>query len=73
MEWIEVSEDLPEFGMKVLVCDKFNSFVSMGRLIEVQDEENPIFEMMNIEKVEGDSVITHWMSLPLSVGEYGYT
>ena len=73
MQWIEIAEDPPDMGIKVLVCDEFNSFVSLGRMVEVTDDDEPIFEMMNIEGIEIDTVPTHWMPLPLPVGEYGYT
>ena len=62
MEWISVEDALPYPDKTVLVCDQLNSFVSLGKLKE--DQEDFIFELMYIESVEIDSFVTHWMSLP---------
>ena len=57
-EWISIEDFLPDPGQIVLVCDVFNSFVTLGRF-DGMDE----FELMNIDNVEIDSYITHWMPL----------
>lgn len=68
MEWIPVTEDLPDLNDIVLVCDEFNDFVSIGKVIKDQDYYR--FILMNVEKIEGDTEVTHWMPLPLSIGKY---
>jgi regulator of RNase E activity RraB len=60
--WINVEEYLPEAGELVLCADILNNFISLGKLIDNDDEY--CFQLMNIENVEIDSVITHWMELP---------
>ncbi len=62
MDWIRVEEDLPAHGDIVLICDEFNSFVSLGKYVEDGDEF--YFYLMSIDKVEFDSQITHWTTLP---------
>lgn len=68
MEWIPVTEDLPDLNDIVLVCDEFNDFVSIGKVIKDQDYYR--FILMNVEKIEGDTEVTHWMPLHLSIGKY---
>ena len=60
--WINVEEYLPQAGELVLCADILNNFISLGKLIDNDDEY--CFQLMNIENVEIDSVITHWMELP---------
>jgi hypothetical protein len=62
MEWINAEDDLPENGDIVLVCDQFNDFVSLGRMIDNDDDYS--FELMYIDLVEIDTCPTHWMPLP---------
>ncbi len=59
MNWIDVNDEYPCINECVLCFDDQNEFISIGRLVE-----DFVFELMYIEKVEGDSVITHWMPLP---------
>lgn len=69
MEWINLEQQLPPMNEPVLVCDELNEFVSMGKMIEnIEVTGDVIFEMMYIEHVDADSIITHWMPLPKSVG-----
>lgn len=58
-EWIRIQDFLPDCGQTVLVCDEYNSFVTLGRFDGIDQ-----FELMNIDDVEIDSCITHWMPLP---------
>ena len=60
MEWIVAEELIPLGNPIVLVCDRLNDFVTLGRYVE---EENT-FVVMNLDNIEIDSVITHWMPLP---------
>ena len=63
MEWVKIEDDLPDNEDIVLVCDKLNEFVSLGRYLEEEDGIYQ-FELMHIDRVEIDSFITHWMPLP---------
>ena len=64
-EWISVEKDLPYLNEIVLVCDELNEFISLGRLVQSTEDENlGDFEMIWIDKMECDSVPTHWMPLP---------
>ena len=59
-DWISIEDqELPPVGEVVLVCDEYNSFVSLGRATE--DGE---FELMWVSEIEVDSNVTHWMPLP---------
>ena len=60
-DWISLEHLLPENNQIVLCCDVLNKFVSLGRYLLEKDE----LELMFIDKVQIDSVITHWMPLPL--------
>ena len=62
MQWIDVDDDRPSDEEIVLVVDKFNDFVTLGKYYE--DDQGGYFDLMCIEKVEVDSQVTHWMSLP---------
>jgi len=62
MNWIKMEEDQPEIGSIVLCCDMYNTFISLGRYVDVDDENE--FDLMLIDNIEIDSVITHWMPLP---------
>ena len=66
MEWIVAEELIPLGNPIILVCDCLNSFVSLGRYME----EDNTFELMNMDNVEIDSVITHWMPLPTPPKEF---
>lgn len=68
MEWIDLLVRYPEIGIKVLVCDEFNTFVSFGKLLEINEDGETIFELMDLDKVEPDSLVTHWMPVPQPVG-----
>lgn len=59
-KWISFDDYIPEDDRRILVCDNLSGFVSFGKYFE---EENR-FELMNIEKIEYDSQLTHWMPLP---------
>ncbi len=59
-DWISLEHQLPENNQVVLCCDILNKFVSLGRYLKKEDE----FELMFIDKIEIDSVTTHWMPLP---------
>jgi hypothetical protein len=61
-EWINVDQQRPELGEVVLVCDYLSTFVSLARLSEEDNEY--VFELMSIDKIENDSEVTHWMPLP---------
>lgn len=61
MEWINTENYLPEDQEIVLVCDIFNTFISLGKYVKEDDS----FMIMSIEKVQSDSYPSHWMPLPL--------
>lgn len=62
-EWISLNEWTPYPGQIVLVCDVLNIFVTLGKVIETENEKIE-FDLMHIDNVEIDSQITHWMPLP---------
>lgn len=71
-KWIDANDWIPGTGQVVLVCDQFNSFVTLGKIIEIKDKDGRLyaeFEMMGMDEIEPDSIVTHWMPLPLAVGE----
>lgn len=59
-EWISLHDELPEENIVIIVCDNISGFVSFAKFFEETNE----FELMYIDKIEGDSNITHWMPLP---------
>lgn len=63
MEWISVDDRLPFTDEVVLCCDIFSHFISLGKIVE-QDEDEFRFELMYCENFEIDSSPTHWMPLP---------
>lgn len=65
MQWIDIeeTEEYPKHREIVLVADKYNDFVTLGRFIEI-GENNFEFQLMFIDEVEVDSQITHWMKCP---------
>ncbi len=69
MEWIELCENPPNIGERVLVCDEFNDFVTTGKLIEITEKDETIFEIIGNQEIDIDYTATHWMPLPLPVGE----
>ncbi len=62
MEWIKVEEDLPIVDSIVLACDELNSFVSLAKYRDHEDEY--WFDLMYVDEVEIDSIVTHWMPIP---------
>lgn len=62
-EWIDLFVAWPEPGRIVLVCDKYNSFVTLGRMIIDENDEGTVVTMY-LDDLEIDSLITHWMPLP---------
>lgn len=60
MQWIDLEYIVPTDDRIILCCDVYNNFISMGRYLEDEEE----FLLMNIENVEIDTQITHWMPLP---------
>ncbi len=66
MNWINLEEEQPDVGEIVLCADEYNEFVSLGKflIVEQEDFDEGVFELMHINKIECDSVITHWMPLP---------
>lgn len=59
-KWIDSEEFVPPHQEIVLVADEFNEFVTLGRYDITKD----LFLVMNIDLVEIDSQVTHWMPLP---------
>ncbi len=68
MQWIDLREEQPPINENVLVCDKFNSFVSLGKLSEVSEDGETTFFLIGIDDVPIDAFITHWMLLPSPIG-----
>jgi hypothetical protein len=58
-EWIAVTERLPEYGKKVLVCDEREDWVACGSLQE--DTSWFVFEFRDFLDLRE---FTHWMPLP---------
>ena len=54
MDWIKTEEFVPEHGVVVIVCDVHSGFISLGRY----HEDDHVFDLMNIEKIEADSCAT---------------
>lgn len=65
MQWIDIekTDEYPKHNEIVLVADKYSNFVTLARYIEI-DEDRFEFEIMFIDEVEIDSLVTHWMKCP---------
>lgn len=67
-EWIKVEDSLPKHKEIVLVCDEVSGCISLAKFREFDDPSNfdddDCFDVINIEPLEIDYCVTHWMSLP---------
>lgn len=61
MEWIDVEygDKMPEMLEVVLGCDVYSEIISLARHLG-----GGFFELMDIDGIESDTCITHWMPLP---------
>ncbi len=70
-EWIKIDEKSPEHNQIVLVCDEISSLVTIAKFREhyesEDDEDDFSWYVMNIDCLEIDYCVTHWMLLPLGV------
>lgn len=60
MNWISFNDETPPDNTRILVCDWISGFISFAKYFHEIDR----FELMNIEHIEYDSDLTHWMPLP---------
>lgn len=60
MNWISLEDDSPPNNVIFLGCDIYNNFVSLC----CYDEQEDQIEIISMDNVEIDSLITHWIPIP---------
>lgn len=69
MQWIKVEHRLPKHGEIILVIDEISEVISLAKFREFNETMNfddDCFEVMNMNEIEVDYSVTHWMKLPQS-------
>lgn len=68
MKWIRIEDKLPSDRQIILVIDEVSGIISLAKFREFDEPSNfeidDIFEVMNIDPLEIDYYVTHWMPLP---------
>lgn len=62
MEWISVENESPNLYQIVLTYDDISKGITVGKL--VIEEEQEVFLVGNLNEIEIDYCVTHWMPLP---------
>lgn len=67
-EWINVEDRLPDHNEIVLVFDEIGSVISMAKFRQFDEpinfDDQDCWYVMNIDNLEIDYQVTHWMPLP---------
>lgn len=60
MQWIDIEKQRPKDFERVIACDMYGAFVTLGQYFEKED----CFALVGVEGLEEDSYPTHWLPLP---------
>lgn len=60
MDWIDLEEQWPNDGQKILVCDSISGVVTLAKC-NLDDES---FDLVDLIQEITDDIFTHWMPIP---------